>query len=70
MPSLADCLYESTNLVGGCQLILWMSTTTRRSFSLRSSESGIDVAEVAKKYAGGGHKKAAGFTVDIGWEGD
>ncbi len=41
-----------------------------RSFSLRSSEDGIDVAEVAKKYAGGGHEKAAGFTVEIGWEGD
>ncbi len=41
-----------------------------RSFSLRSSKDGIDVAEVAKKYAGGGHEKAAGFTVDIGWEGE
>ena len=41
-----------------------------RSFSLRSAENGIDVAEVAKVYGGGGHKKAAGFTVQIGWEGD
>jgi oligoribonuclease NrnB/cAMP/cGMP phosphodiesterase (DHH superfamily) len=41
-----------------------------RSFSLRSSEAGIDVAEVAKKYGGGGHAKAAGFTVAIGWEGE
>ena len=41
-----------------------------RSFSLRSSDDGIDVAEVAKKYGGGGHKKAAGFTVGIGWEGE
>ena len=41
-----------------------------RSFSLRSSGDGIDVAEVAKKYGGGGHKKAAGFTVKIGWEGE
>ena len=41
-----------------------------RSFSLRSSKDGIDVAEVARKYAGGGHEKAAGFTVDIGWEGE
>lgn len=41
-----------------------------RSFSLRSSKDGIDVAEVAKKYGGGGHEKAAGFTVQIGWEGD
>lgn len=45
-----------------------------RSFSLRSrndaGQQGIDVAEVAKKYGGGGHKNAAGFTVDIGWEGE
>jgi len=41
-----------------------------RSFSLRSSEDGIDVSEVAKKYGGGGHEKAAGFTVEIGWEGE
>ena len=41
-----------------------------RSFSLRSRKSGIDVSQVAKKYAGGGHVNAAGFTVDIGWEGE
>jgi len=41
-----------------------------RSFSLRSSETGVDVAEVAKRYGGGGHEKAAGFTVEIGWEGE
>jgi nanoRNase/pAp phosphatase (c-di-AMP/oligoRNAs hydrolase) len=45
-----------------------------RSFSLRSrndnGQKGIDVAEVAKRYGGGGHKNAAGFTVDIGWEGE
>jgi len=41
-----------------------------RSFSLRSSEAGIDVADVAKRYGGGGHEKAAGFTVQIGWEGE
>ncbi len=41
-----------------------------RSFSLRSAEEGVDVAEVAKIYGGGGHKHAAGFTVPIGWEGE
>jgi uncharacterized protein len=41
-----------------------------RSFSLRSSEEGVDVAEVAKKYGGGGHEHAAGFTMDICWEGE
>ncbi len=45
-----------------------------RSFSLRSRDddglAGVDVAEIAKKYGGGGHKHAAGFTVAIGWEGE
>jgi nanoRNase/pAp phosphatase (c-di-AMP/oligoRNAs hydrolase) len=30
----------------------------------------INVAEVAKIYGGGGHKNAAGFTVEYGWEGE
>jgi oligoribonuclease NrnB/cAMP/cGMP phosphodiesterase (DHH superfamily) len=41
-----------------------------RTFSLRSAANGIDVAEIAKKFGGGGHPKAAGFTVAIGWEGE
>lgn len=41
-----------------------------RSFSLRASETGEDVSKVAKQYGGGGHVKASGFTVDIGWEGE
>lgn len=44
-----------------------------RSFSLRSRNDdgiGINVAEVAKKYGGGGHKNASGFTVELGWEGE
>lgn len=42
----------------------------QRQFSLRSSKGGLDVSEIAKRYGGGGHKHAAGFTVPIGWEGD
>lgn len=33
------------------------------TFSLRSGEGGIDVSEIAKKYGGGGHKNAAGFSI-------
>lgn len=32
-------------------------------FSLRSTEDGLDVSEIAKIYGGGGHKHAAGFKV-------
>jgi len=40
-----------------------------RTFSLRSS-GGFDVSAIARKYGGGGHKNAAGFTMPLGWEGD
>lgn len=41
-----------------------------RAFSLRSRAEGMDVAEIAKQYGGGGHRGAAGFKMPIGWEGD
>jgi oligoribonuclease NrnB/cAMP/cGMP phosphodiesterase (DHH superfamily) len=36
---------------------------TSAIFSLRSTEEGLDVSEVARLYGGGGHKHAAGFKV-------
>lgn len=41
-----------------------------RVFSLRSRPEGLDVAEIAKAYGGGGHKHASGFRRPIGWEGE
>lgn len=41
-----------------------------RKFSLRSEPGGLDVSKIAKEYGGGGHKHAAGFTAEKGWEGD
>lgn len=35
---------------------------TLRKWSLRSSSAGIDVAEIAGRFGGGGHRRAAGFT--------
>ena len=35
-----------------------------RTYQLRSAPDGIDVSEIAIAYGGGGHKHAAGFTVD------
>ncbi len=32
-------------------------------FSLRSEANGIDVAEIARQFGGGGHAKASGFTI-------
>jgi oligoribonuclease NrnB/cAMP/cGMP phosphodiesterase (DHH superfamily) len=48
----------------------YLDTPEGRTFSLRSSNDGTDVSEIAKKYGGGGHRNAAGFKMPIGWEGD
>lgn len=41
-----------------------------RRFSLRAQEGGLDVSQIAVSYGGGGHAKAAGFAMPLGWEGD
>lgn len=33
----------------------------KRQWSLRSTDAGVDVSEVAKRFGGGGHRNAAGF---------
>lgn len=34
-------------------------------FSLRSTETGVDVSAIAKRYGGGGHRQAAGFRIPV-----
>lgn len=41
----------------------YWDTPDGRVFSLRSTEEGLDVSEIAKLYGGGGHARAAGFRV-------
>jgi oligoribonuclease NrnB/cAMP/cGMP phosphodiesterase (DHH superfamily) len=41
----------------------YWDTPSGRQFSLRSVEGGADVAAIAEKYKGGGHRTAAGFCV-------
>lgn len=48
----------------------YIDTPKGRTFSLRSTDAGLDVSEIAKSYGGGGHRNAAGFIRPIGWEGD
>ncbi len=44
--------------------VVWFeSKDERRVYSLRSDANGLDVSEIAKKYGGGGHARAAGFEV-------
>lgn len=48
----------------------YWDTPDGRVFSLRSTDDGPDVSEIAKLYGGGGHAHASGFRKEIGWEGD
>lgn len=48
----------------------YCDTPKGRSFSLRSTDAGEDVSEIAKRYGGGGHRNASGFLMPLGWEGD
>ena len=43
--------------------VCYWDTPQGRVFSLRSTDEGIDVSEIAKQFGGGGHRNAAGFTV-------
>ena len=42
--------------------VMYFDTHDKRVYSLRSAKDGIDVSEIAKKFGGGGHFHAAGFT--------
>ena len=44
----------------------YWDTPEGRVFSLRSTNDGLDVSEIAKQYGGGGHVHAAGFRVQYG----
>jgi oligoribonuclease NrnB/cAMP/cGMP phosphodiesterase (DHH superfamily) len=44
----------------------YWDTPDGRSFSLRSTDEGLDVAEIASQYGGGGHRNASGFRVPFG----
>jgi oligoribonuclease NrnB/cAMP/cGMP phosphodiesterase (DHH superfamily) len=41
----------------------YWDTPQGRVFSLRSTDAGLDVSEIAKLYGGGGHRNASGFRV-------
>ena len=47
-------------------VVIWYFDHTRQEHrvSLRSFHENVDVSEIAKSFGGGGHKSAAGFTLD------
>lgn len=66
MSSDAGHLMAQGEPFAGC----YIDTPKGRTFSLRSTDAGVDVSEIAKRYGGGGHRNAAGFLAEIGWEGE
>ena len=44
----------------------WNHEIRKTIVSLRNFQGTIDVSEIAKKFGGGGHKQAAGFTIEEG----
>lgn len=73
---VANLPYTMSSDAGNCMAqgepfaACYVDTPHGRSFSLRSTEAGVDVSEIAKRYGGGGHRNASGFRMPIGWEGD
>jgi len=58
--SLAHILYTKYPPMA----IIWHEVGNLRKFSLRSNGK-VDVSKIAKKFGGGGHKKASGFDMPI-----
>lgn len=44
-------------------VLIYYSKRNQYICSLRTSHDNVDVSEIAKKFNGGGHKKASGFTI-------
>jgi len=44
------------------------SSAGARKVSLRAADGGVDVSRIARSLGGGGHRQAAGFNTDLGWE--
>lgn len=65
-----NCTHLISEIVGALAenapfAVGYFDTKDRRVFSLRSRNGGVDVAEIAKKYGGGGHAQAAGFWIPL-----
>jgi hypothetical protein len=61
--------YDGTNDLPPFAACYW-DTPEGRVFSLRSMDGGADVSAIAKQSGGGGHARAAGFRMPLGWEGE
>lgn len=70
MSLIAETRFYTTGWVFRIGVLLYWDTPDGRVFSLRSTDGGMDVSEIAKGYGGSGHRNASGFKMPLGWEGD
>lgn len=49
---------------GKASLVAREKNTGEIKVSMRTTQDGVDVSQIAQRFGGGGHKKAAGFTVE------
>jgi nanoRNase/pAp phosphatase (c-di-AMP/oligoRNAs hydrolase) len=47
-------------------VLYWDMADGKRKLSFRSKEGGVDVAEIAKRFGGGGHAVSSGAIVESG----
>jgi uncharacterized protein len=66
----SDAGHRMAREAGAGVAACYWDTPDGRVFSLRSNNDGPDVSGIAKHYGGGGHARASGFRMPIGWEGD
>lgn len=64
----SDAGYQMASIVSHGAAACYWDTPDGRCFSLRSTDAGPDVSEIAKQYGGGGHEHASGFKVPYGHE--
>jgi oligoribonuclease NrnB/cAMP/cGMP phosphodiesterase (DHH superfamily) len=75
VPCITSCILQSE--IGGRLakkypfILIQFEMEDRRIYSLRShAKKGADVGSIARRYGGGGHRNAAGFTVYLDDEGN
>jgi oligoribonuclease NrnB/cAMP/cGMP phosphodiesterase (DHH superfamily) len=69
LPAVNASIYQSGigNILAkkvGPAAIVYYTNGSRTFFSLRSTDSGLDVSKIASHYGGGGHRNAAAFVLD------
>ena len=61
---IVDHMRQVEGTLVACLVRELVSADGRRKVSLRATDDRVDVSRIARKFGGGGHRQAAGFTTD------